>query len=219
PSGGGGGGGPGRPGGRPDPDPSDGGGGPRDPYSPGGGPPGPDPDPDLQGPPGNPPGNNAPQGQGKGKIKDPEVFNGDRSKTRSFLNQLFLLFTARPHDFVNDYMKVVMALSFMEGDNINYWKDITIQRAEEEIEPGVSRGFDSWTVFKRNFLLAFAPVDEVDNSMVNLIDNSMVNLMTIQLQDYSSVNEFNVRFMDLALKGNILDSAAQLALYRNALSE
>ncbi|KAJ8462650.1 hypothetical protein ONZ51_g10765 [Trametes cubensis] len=209
PSGGGGGGGPGRPGGRPDPEPSD-------PYSPGGGPPGPpgppgpDPDPEPQGAPGNAPGN-APQGQGKGKIKDPEVFNGDRDKTRSFLNQLFLLFTARPHDFVNDYTKVATALSFMEGDNINYWKDTTIQRAEEEIRPGVSRGFDSWPVFKRNFLLAFAPVDEVDDSMVNLT--------TIQLKDYSSVDEFNARFMDLALKGKILDPAAQLALYRNALPE
>ncbi|KAI0325550.1 hypothetical protein GY45DRAFT_1221600, partial [Cubamyces sp. BRFM 1775] len=145
------------------------------------------------------------------KIKDPEVFNGDRSKTRSFLNQLFLLFTVQPHNFVNDYTKVAVALSFMEGDNINYWKDITIQRAEEEVEPGVSRGFDSWTVFKKNFLLAFAPVDKVNDSMVNLT--------TIQLKDYSSVDEFNARFMDLALKGNVLDSAAQLALYRNALPE
>ncbi|KAH9887618.1 hypothetical protein C8Q73DRAFT_656869 [Cubamyces lactineus] len=149
------------------------------------------------------------QRQGKGKIKDPEVFTGDQNKTRSFLNQLFLLFMARPHDFVNDYTKVATALSFMEGDNINYWKDITIQRAEEEIRPG--EGFDSWAVFKRNFLLAFAPVDEVNNSMVNLT--------TIQLKDYSSVDEFNAQFMDLALKGNILDSAAQLALYRNVLPE
>ncbi|KAJ8463053.1 hypothetical protein ONZ51_g10506 [Trametes cubensis] len=202
PSGGGGGGGPGRPGGRPDPDPYSPEGGPPGPP----GPPGPDPDPEPQGAPGN-----ALQGQGKGKIKDPEVFNGDRDKTRSFLNQLFLLFTARPHDFVNDYTKVATALSFMEGDNINYWKDTTIQRAEEEIRPGVSRGFDSWPVFKRNFLLAFAPVDEVDDSMVNLT--------TIQLKDYSSVDEFNARFMDLALKGKILDPAAQLALYRNALPE
>ncbi|KAJ8457267.1 hypothetical protein ONZ51_g11636 [Trametes cubensis] len=205
PSGGGGGVGPGRPGGRPDPEPSD-------PYSLGGGPPGPpgppgpDPDPELQEAPGN-----APQGQGKGKIEDPEVFNGDRDKTRSFLNQLFLLFTAQPHDFVNDYTKVATALSFMEGDNINYWKDITIQRPEEEIRPGVYRGFDSWPVFKRNFLLVFAPVDKVDNSMVNLT--------TIQLKDYSSVDKFNARIMDLALKGKILDPAAQLALYRNALPE
>ncbi|KAJ8456927.1 hypothetical protein ONZ51_g11830 [Trametes cubensis] len=133
-------------------------------------------------------------GQGKGKIKDPEVFNGDRDKTRSFLNQLFLLFTARPHDSVNDYTKVATALSFMEGDNINYWK-----------------GIHNSAVFKRNFLLAFAPVDKVDDSMVNL--------MTIKLKDYSSVNEFNARFMDLALKGKILDPAAQLALYKNALPE
>lgn len=213
PSGGGGGGRPSRPGGRPDPEPSDGG-GLQSPYPPGGGgPPGQGPDPDPPGQPGNPQGNNMlqEQRQGKGKIKDPEVFTGDRNKTRSFLNQLFLLFTARPHNFVNDYTKVVTALSFMEGDNINYWKVITIQRAEEEIRPGEFRGFDSWAVFKRNFLLAFAPVDEVDDFMVNLT--------TIQLKDYSSVNEFNARFMDLTLKGNILDPAAQLAPYRNVLPE
>ncbi|KAJ8501833.1 hypothetical protein ONZ51_g374 [Trametes cubensis] len=143
-------------------------------------------DTDPQGPPGNPPG--APPGQGKGKIRGPEVFNGDWDKTRSFLNQLFLLLTARPHDFVNDYTNVATALSFMEGDNINYWQDITIQRAEEEIRPGVYQGFDSWPVFKRNFLLTFAPVDEVDDSMVNLT--------TMQLKDYSSVNEFNARVDD-----------------------
>ncbi|RPD69770.1 hypothetical protein L226DRAFT_423983, partial [Lentinus tigrinus ALCF2SS1-7] len=145
------------------------------------------------------------------KIKDPEVFNRDRNKTRSFLNQLFLLFTARPQDFGNDYTKVATALSFMEGDNINYWKDTTIQRAEEEVRPGVPRGFDTWVNFKQNFLNAFAPVDEVDDSMVQLT--------TIRLKDYTSVDEFNARFMDLALKGNIRDPIAQLALYRQALPE
>ena len=149
--------------------------------------------------------------QGKGKIKDPEVFNGDRSKTRSFLNQLFLLFTARPQDFPNDHTKVATALSFMEGDNINYWKDTAIRRAEEEVQPGIPRGFDTWAVFKQNFQSSFAPVDEVDNSMVNLT--------TIQLRDYSSVDEFNARFMDLAIKGNIVDPTSQLALYRQALPE
>ncbi|KAJ8455645.1 hypothetical protein ONZ51_g12371 [Trametes cubensis] len=47
----------------------------------------------------------------------------------------------------------------------------------------------------------------------------MVILTTIQLKDYSSVNKLNAWFMDLALKGKILDSAAQLTLYRNALPE
>ena len=130
------------------PNPPPGGGGGQGPNPPG--PPGP-PGPNPPVPPGNPPILPplipvAPGG--KGKIKDPEVFNGDRSKTRSFLNQLFLLFTARPHDFVNDYTKVATALSFMEGENINYWKDTVIQRAEEEVQPGVPRGFDTWAVFK-----------------------------------------------------------------------
>ena len=193
------------------PTPPPGGGGGQGPNPPG--PPGP-PGPNPPVPPGNPPILPPPipvAPGGKGKIKDPEVFNGDRSKTRSFLNQLFLLFTARPHDFVNDYTKVATALSFMEGENINYWKDTAIQRAEEEVQPGVPRGFDTWAVFKQNFQTAFAPIDEVDDSMVQLT--------TIQLRDYTSVDEFNARFMDLALKGNIRDPIAQLALYRQALPE
>ena len=149
--------------------------------------------------------------QGKGKIKDPEIFNGDRSKTRSFLNQLFLLFTARPHDFTNDHTKIATALSFMEGDNINYWKDTAIRLAEEEIQPGIPRGFGTWAAFKQAFQVSFAPVDEVNDSMVQLT--------TIQLRDYASVDEFNARFMDLAVKGNILDSTSQLALYRQALPD
>lgn len=208
-TGGGGGGGGSNP--NPNPGGSGGGGG-------GGGGGGPNPNPGPNPPNPNPgPGN--PQGQpippviphGKGKIKDPEVFNGDRSKTRSFLNQLFLLFTARAHDFPDDTTKVATALSFMEGENINYWKDTAIRRAEEEVQPGIPRGFDTWAVFKQNFQASFAPVDEVDDSMVNIT--------TIQLKDYASVDEFNARFMDLALKGNILDPTAQLALYRQALPE
>ncbi|KAI0682740.1 hypothetical protein C8T65DRAFT_735718 [Cerioporus squamosus] len=83
----------------------------------------------------------------------------------------------------------------MEGENINYWKDTAIRRAEEEVQPGIPRGFDTWAVFKQNFQASFAPVDEVDDSMVNIT--------TIQLKDYASVDEFNAsgfKFVQLDMK-------------------
>ena len=82
---------------------------------------------------------------------------------------------------------------------------MAIRRAEEEIRPGVLRGFDTWAVFKQNFQTSFAPVDEVDDSMVGLT--------TIQLQDFESVDQFNAKFMDLAARGNVSDPMAQLTWY------
>ena len=99
----------------------------------------------------------------------------------------------------------------MEGENINYWKDTTIRRAQEIGNNGFLRGLPSWNEFVKNFQESFAPIDEVDDSLVNLTN--------IRLKDYTSVDEFNARFMDLALKGNILDPTAQLALYRQALPD
>ena len=71
---------------------------------------------------------------GKGKIKEPTVFDGTREKTDAFLDQLFLLFVGRPQDFTADYNRIATALSYMEGKNVEYWKTGYIMRARE-IDP------------------------------------------------------------------------------------
>ena len=82
---------------------------------PGGGPPG-------GGPPGGgPPGGwpNVPgigfgnQQPGKFKIKEPEVFNGDRTKSKRFLGDLFDLFQSNPEAYRSNTNKVITALSYI----------------------------------------------------------------------------------------------------------
>ena len=127
-------------GGGPPNHPSGGGGGepPRGPgYGGGAPPPGPPGGPGFPGHGAQNPGLPATTPQGKGKIKEPTTFTGDRSKTHSFLDQLFLLFHGRPHDFPNDHTQITTALSYMEGGSVEHWKRAFIQRAREEIAPGV----------------------------------------------------------------------------------
>lgn len=213
--GGGGGGGPSGPPGPPGPPGGGGGdgGGGGGPGGGGGGGPGP------PGPPG-PPGGMQPQlqpmvgtaNQGKGKIKEPTVFDGSRESTESFLDSLFLLFEGRPQDYPNDHLKVATALSYIEGPNVEFWKRAILRTAREVIHPatGQTRGLGTWADFEHTLRTAYAPINEVDKSLVALTK--------LQFTDFRTADDFNAKFMQLAYNGRIYDQTAQLAYYRAALS-
>ena len=158
---------------------------------------------------GNPPNQGPTVPQGKGKIKEPTVFNGDRAKTEKFLDQLFLLFEGRPHNFPTDHSQISTALSYMEGGTVEAWKRAIIQRAREYTPQGHRQGFGTWDAFEQNLRLSFAPINEVDNSLIAL--------STLDFMKFTSADDFINRFMELAQKAQIWEEASQLAYYRRAL--
>ena len=66
--------------------------------------------------------------QDKGKVKPPNVFDGNRSKSKEFLNQLHLLFAGEPEQYLTDMSCVTTALSYLKGENVQYWKQGYIDR-------------------------------------------------------------------------------------------
>ncbi|KAI0630942.1 hypothetical protein C8Q77DRAFT_1062474 [Trametes polyzona] len=68
----------------------------------------------------------------KSKVREPEIFTGDRSKAGEFLTDLQLLFLSCPGDYLNDNAKIVSTLSYMQGET-HWW-------AESKVETTVNNG-------------------------------------------------------------------------------
>ena len=208
-----------------DPGDNGGSGGPGEPgggrrHEGGGGPQGPG---DPQGPGGPPGGPFPPQppqpqaqaqapSQGKGKIRDPTIFTGDREQTQTFLNSLFLLFFGRPNDFSNDAVKISSALSYMEGSEVEAFKESIILNAQG-LDPytGRQRGFGSWNDFEQLFRTTFAPINEVDNAIMEL--------GSIQYNNYKTPDDFHARFLKLLLVCRVTEPLVQISYYRAALND
>ena len=188
-------------------------GGGRDPEGGGGGPPGPGGPPGGQGPPQpQQPAQNQTERQGKGKIRDPTIFTGDREQTQTFLNSLFLLFFGRPNDFITDAVKISSALSYMEGAEVEAFKESIILNAQR-IDPytGMQQGFGSWNEFEQLFRTTFAPINEVDNAIMEL--------GSIQYNQYKTPDDFHARFLKLLMVCRITEPLVQISYYRAALND
>ena len=139
---------------------------------------------------------------GKGKVKAPDVFDGDPSKTNSFLDQIFLLFLGEPGRYTSDEVCIATALSYIDGDNVLFWKQRKIEQARYgEIQ--------TWEEFEHDFRSTFSPLNESNDALLALQKHRMQTGWTIR--------EFNARFNYLIGKSGISDDKAALAFYRQAL--
>ena len=65
-------------------------------------------------------------------LASPTVFDGDPEKMSNFLDQLFILFVARPDDFSTDGIRIATALSFIEGPKVAFWKKRIVRQAMDQ---------------------------------------------------------------------------------------
>ena len=66
------------------------------------------------------------------KIKEPEVYNGDRDKLKAFLDQIFLIFMGDPEKYSTDKARVAYALSYLGEGAIKYWKTHQIAQIQHD---------------------------------------------------------------------------------------
>jgi hypothetical protein len=68
-------------------------------------------------------------GPAKVKVSEPDNFNGDCTKFKTFLDQLTLFFRANPkysHD-----QKIMIALSYIKGGHADEWKHVQMEEIED----------------------------------------------------------------------------------------
>jgi hypothetical protein len=85
----------------------------------------------------------------------PQTFDGDRKKSRSFISDLQIYFQInRKHsDIRNCYTRVLIALSFIKGDNVVNWVDAQMVNLEDDLK--LNYGDESQEDIWENFTARF----------------------------------------------------------------
>ena len=172
-----------------------GGGGPGGPGGPGGGGPG---GPQYYAVP------NAQPQRGKVKIKEPDIFNGDRNKLEGFLDQLFLVFMGDTEKYATDKAKVAYALSYLGDGEIKYWKKHQVDQIRND-----PRNMPTWQNFEALLRTSYTPLNQTDNALLDLEE--------LSLEDFDDIHAFNAQFNMLIKYSRVTDGQICMSYYRNAL--
>jgi hypothetical protein len=67
--------------------------------------------------------------------KAPELFDGDRTKSKAFISDIRIYFKINQNKFnvKNIYSRVLLALSFIKGANVVNWVDTQFDQLEEDL--------------------------------------------------------------------------------------
>jgi len=79
---------------------------------------------------------NSDHGGGGLRGKAPELFNGDRTKSKAFISDLRIYFqiNQKKTEIKNTFSRVLLALSFIKGPNVVNWVETQTDLIEEELE-------------------------------------------------------------------------------------
>jgi hypothetical protein len=105
--------------------------------------------------------------------KAPDVFNGDRTKSKAFISDLKIYFRINQNhpDVKNYHTRVFIALSFIKGPNIVNWVDAQFCRAEDnliDLAGGDETNPDLWNDFINKFKRAYISTTAKENAYVKL---------------------------------------------------
>ena len=106
----------------------------------------------------NEPGEESKAGSLKGKA--PEVFSGDRTKSKAFLTGLKIYFTLNRNkpDVKNVYSRTLIVLSYIQGPQVINWVETQIEALEDDLRIICGNDeYDSmlWRDFEKRFKSAF----------------------------------------------------------------
>ena len=143
----------------------------------------------------------------------PAMYDGDRKKSEEFKRDfnLYAVMNDQHELITSPYKKVVLALSFMRGPNINDWKadqlKLLIEKTTRAVNPIPNADPVLWTEFETAFDTAFTNTTEKQTAHSDLLKLKM---------DRSDLDSYIARFMHLALKAGfgINDYATAHLFYR-----
>ena len=119
----------------------------------------------------NEPGEESKTGSLKGKA--PEIFTGDRTKSKAFLTRLKIYFTlnrTKP-DVKNVYSRMLIALSYIQGPQVINWVETQIEAIEEDLCIICGNDeYDSilWRDFEKRFKSAYISSTTKETAFVKL---------------------------------------------------
>jgi hypothetical protein len=125
--------------------------------------------------------------------KAPEIFDGDRTKSKAFISdiQIYFKINQNKYDVKNVYLRVLLALSFIKGQNVVNWVGTQINQLEENLTNicgGDEDDEDLWQEFEKEFKRAFISSTAKESAYIKLqslkmkgdqLDEYIVELVTL----------------------------------------
>jgi hypothetical protein len=97
------------------------------------------------------------------KLKDPEVFKGNRATTMEFLLKCAAIFHTQPHTFHSDDLKIAYVTNLLAGEAYEWIKPILLM--DVELRPS---WFGTWDSFRTQFAKDFGDSDIKETSRQKL---------------------------------------------------
>ena len=95
----------------------------------------------------------------------PDKFDGDRTKTNTFLREFDILWNMNENNemFQSPYLHINLALSLIRGPNVDDWVQAQIEELRRRLTPEGGFTWDQeilWTNFRNTFTTAFTNTTE-----------------------------------------------------------
>jgi hypothetical protein len=105
--------------------------------------------------------------------KAPELFDRDRTKSKAFISdiQIYFKINRNKYDVKNVYSRVLLALSFIKGQNVVNWVGTQIDQLEENLVNicgGDEDDEDLWQEFEKEFKRAFISSTAKETAYIKL---------------------------------------------------
>ena len=94
----------------------------------------------------------------------PSNFAGDRTKGQAFLNSCKLYLALTPHQFTDDHVKIMWALSFMKSRHASRFIDCQMH----DYQSVGSLTYTLWSEFVKDFITEFCPKNKIQTSRAEL---------------------------------------------------
>ena len=119
-------------------------------------------------------------GNGSLKGKTPDIFDGDRTKSKAFLSDIKIYFriNRKKTEIKNCYTRVLLTLSFIKGANIVNWVDTQFDEVEGDLKYQCGDDeFDEslWDEFEKRFKRAFVSSTAKEDAYVKMQKLKMKN--------------------------------------------
>jgi hypothetical protein len=120
--------------------------------------------------------------------KAPETFDGDRTKSKAFISdiQIYFKINRNKYDVRNVYSRVLLALSFIKGQNVVNWVGTQIDQLEENLANlcgGDEDDEELWREFEKEFKRAFISSTAKETAYVKL---QALKMKGDQLDEYTA---------------------------------
>ena len=154
-------------------------------------------------------GSSRPNVETKAKHALPDLYTGDRNRSRPWLNQLKLWFALNTGDYEKETKKVTFAATLLRGQAEQWFEPyLTNFLSSESNEDETNRLFGSFAYFEKKFKTSFSDIDE-ERAAVRDIQ---------RLKQTGSAVKYTDQFNQLALRLD-WDDAALTQMYYNGLKD